>query len=295
MLANFSVLPPEINSLLMFSGAGSGPMLAAATAWDGLASELTAAAASFGSVTSGLTSATWQGPASAAMAAAAAPYAGWLSAVAAQAHGAAGQARAVASAFEAARLATVHPAEVLGNRSRLVSLVSSNLFGQNAPAIAETEFNYERMWAQDVGALFGYHADASTAAGQLAPWRGPLSAAGRAVAGLAIPLPGNDGNLGLGNTGQGNTGFGNNGNANVGIANTGTSNFGFANSGNSNIGIGLSGNSRFGIGALNTGTGNIGLLNSGTGNIGFGNSGTNNRGLFNSGTGITGIFNMSLF
>jgi hypothetical protein len=31
MLANFSVLPPEINSLLMFSGAGSGPMLEAAT------------------------------------------------------------------------------------------------------------------------------------------------------------------------------------------------------------------------------------------------------------------------
>ncbi|WP_263988612.1 PPE family protein, partial [Mycobacterium conspicuum] len=31
---NFSVLPPEINSLRMFSGAGSGPTLAAAAAWD---------------------------------------------------------------------------------------------------------------------------------------------------------------------------------------------------------------------------------------------------------------------
>ena len=39
---SFIVLPPEINSALMFSGAGSAPMLAAAAAWDGLASELAA-------------------------------------------------------------------------------------------------------------------------------------------------------------------------------------------------------------------------------------------------------------
>ncbi len=65
---SFMTLPPEINSLLMFSGAGSGPMVEAAAAWDELASELGAAASSFGSVTSGLTSQAWQGPASAAMA-----------------------------------------------------------------------------------------------------------------------------------------------------------------------------------------------------------------------------------
>ena len=34
------VLPPEINSLRMFSGAGSAPMLEAAAAWQGLAEEL---------------------------------------------------------------------------------------------------------------------------------------------------------------------------------------------------------------------------------------------------------------
>ncbi|WP_261879121.1 PPE family protein, partial [Mycobacterium marinum] len=50
---NFAVLPPEINSVRMFSGAGSEPMLAAAAAWDGLSAEL-AAAESFASVTSGL-------------------------------------------------------------------------------------------------------------------------------------------------------------------------------------------------------------------------------------------------
>lgn len=51
----FPVLPPEINSVLMYSGAGSSPLLAAAAAWDGLAEELGSAAVSFGQVTSGLT------------------------------------------------------------------------------------------------------------------------------------------------------------------------------------------------------------------------------------------------
>lgn len=50
---SFVVLPPEINSLRMFIGAGTAPMLAAAAAWDGLAEELGTAAQSFASVTAG--------------------------------------------------------------------------------------------------------------------------------------------------------------------------------------------------------------------------------------------------
>jgi PPE-repeat protein len=168
---SFLVLPPEVNSARMHLGAGPGPILAAATAWDGLADELGSAADSFGSVTSGLTNSTWQGPAAAAMAGAAAPYAGWLSAASARAQGAAGQARAAASAFEEALSATVHPVVVTANRSAFVSLVFSNLFGQNAPAIAAAESDYEEMWAQDVSAMVGYHGGASAAATQLTPWQ----------------------------------------------------------------------------------------------------------------------------
>ncbi|OBK48132.1 hypothetical protein A5655_04680 [Mycobacterium sp. 1081908.1] len=166
---NFSVLPPEINSARIFSGAGSAPMLEAAAAWDALASELGSAASSFSSVTSGLTEQAWRGPAAAAMTAAAAPYAGWLSAAASQATGAAGQARTVAGAFEAALAATVHPLQVSANRNGFVQLVMSNLFGQNAPAIAAAEAEYEQMWAQDVAAMVGYHAGASAAGGALGP------------------------------------------------------------------------------------------------------------------------------
>src|SRR5215469_3521886 len=109
---SFMTLPPEINSLRMFFGAGSAPMLDAAAAWEGLASELGSAASSFCSVTSGLAGQAWHGAASQAMTAAASPYAGWLSQAASQASSAAGQARAVANAFESALAATVHPALV---------------------------------------------------------------------------------------------------------------------------------------------------------------------------------------
>jgi PPE-repeat protein len=192
---NFTVLAPEINSVRMFSGAGSAPMLTAAAAWDGLASELGSAASSFSSVTSGLTAQAWQGPASAAMTAAAAPYANWLNVAATQATGAAGQARAVAGAFEAARAATVHPLLVAANRNGLLQLVMSNLFGQNAPAIAAAEAEYEQMWAQDVAAMAGYHAGASAAAAQLAPLQSLHNLATRLAAALGLspvtnPVPG---------------------------------------------------------------------------------------------------------
>ncbi|POY07039.1 hypothetical protein C3474_21590 [Mycobacterium kansasii] len=89
---DFGALPPEINSGRMYIGPGSGPMLAAAAAWDSLAAGLHSTAASYSSVISGLT-AGWQGPASITMAAAAAPYTAWINATAAQAEQTATQAR----------------------------------------------------------------------------------------------------------------------------------------------------------------------------------------------------------
>src|SRR6201997_3115591 len=164
---SFMTLPPEINSLRMYSGAGSGPMLQAAQAWEGLSAELASAAQSFSSVISSVSGQAWQGAASRAMTQAAAPYVGWLSAAASRASGAATQAQAVVGEFEAALSATVHPLAVQANRNGLVQLVMSNLFGQNWPAIAETDFNYAEMWAQDVAAMVGYHGGASAAASQL--------------------------------------------------------------------------------------------------------------------------------
>jgi PPE-repeat protein len=79
---DFGALPPEINSARMYAGPGSGPMLAAASAWDALAAELGSAGSTYSSVVSSLAEQSWLGPASASMAAAAAPYVEWMGATA---------------------------------------------------------------------------------------------------------------------------------------------------------------------------------------------------------------------
>src|ERR1700729_2192652 len=89
---DFGGLPPEINSARMYAGPGSGPMLAAASAWDGLATELQSTASSYGAVISELTGESWVGPSSAAMEAAATPYVAWLNAAAGGAEETAAQA-----------------------------------------------------------------------------------------------------------------------------------------------------------------------------------------------------------
>ena len=81
---DFAVLPPEVNSGRMYSGAGPGPLLAAASAWNGTAAELRTTALAYSSVLSELTE-QWQGPTAAAMMAATAPYVAWLNTTATRA------------------------------------------------------------------------------------------------------------------------------------------------------------------------------------------------------------------
>jgi PPE-repeat protein len=169
---DFGIYPPEINSGRMYAGPGSGPMLAAAQAWGGLADELYTAASGYQSVVSELTSWTWSGPSSAAMTAAAGSYAEWLSATAAQAEETAAQARAAAAGYEAAFAMTVPPPEIAANRALLMTLVATNFLGINTPAIAATEAQYAEMWAQDAVAMYGY-AGSSAAATALTPFSSP--------------------------------------------------------------------------------------------------------------------------
>lgn len=183
----YAAFPPEINSGRMYAGPGSGPMLAAATAWRGLAAELQSTTAAYTSIIDSLTRGPWVGASSLAMAAAAAPYLTWLQSTAATAAQAGAQATAAVSAYEAAFAAHVPPVEIAANRSQLAFLVATNLFGQNTPAIAATEAQYGEMWAQDAVAMDSY-AGSSAAASQLTPFTEPpqvVNAAGLASQAVA--------------------------------------------------------------------------------------------------------------
>lgn len=160
---DFAFLPPEINSGRMYTGPGAGPMLAAAAAWDALATELISTAASYASTISSLTGGTWQGPSSESMATAAATYVEWMNTTAAQAEETSSQAKAAVAAYEAAFAATVPPPVIEANRALLMMLIATNILGQNTPAIAATEAHYVEMWAQDAGAMYGYAGSAGSA------------------------------------------------------------------------------------------------------------------------------------
>jgi PPE-repeat protein len=185
---DFGMLPPEVNSGRMYAGAGAAPLMTAASAWDGLAAELSLAATSYQSVVTELTGQPWLGAASASMAAAAAPYVSWMQTTAGQAEQTAAQARAAAAAYQAAFAATVPPALIAANRATLATLTATNVLGQNTPAIAVTEADYAEMWAQDAAAMYGY-TGASTAAATLTPFAATSSdtnPAGTADQGAAV-------------------------------------------------------------------------------------------------------------
>lgn len=162
-MLDFGALPPEINSGRMYEGPGSGPILAAASAWDAVAGEMSSAATGYASVISELTGSPWIGPASQSMLSAVLPYVSWLSAASTLAEETGAQARAAAAAYETAFVMTVPPPVIAANRVLLATLIATNFFGQNTPAIATAEAQYAQMWAQDAVAMYGYAASSAIA------------------------------------------------------------------------------------------------------------------------------------
>jgi len=180
-MINFGSFPPEIHSARLYSGPGSASMLAAASSWSGLASELASAATGYETVITRLNSEEWMGPASAAMAESVTPYVAWMRTAAAQAEETAGKVRSAAAAFEAALAAIVPPPQIAGNRAQLASLISTNVLGQNTAAIAANEAQYGEMWARNAATMFSY-AGSSAAASSVTPYSPPPQTANAAAA-----------------------------------------------------------------------------------------------------------------
>ena len=172
MVFDFGSQPPEVNSALIYSGAGAGPLTNASSAFHNLSAELTSNAASYESVITQLTGSEWQGPSSEAMAASAQPYITWLTTTSAQLQQAATKAMSSAAAYQTAYSASIPPAVILANRTQLAQLVAKNTLGQYTGAIAANEAQYGEFWATDAAAMYGY-ASASSAAATLSPLNPP--------------------------------------------------------------------------------------------------------------------------
>ena len=80
----YGAFPPEINSGRMYSGPGAESLVAAAAAWDTLATELQSTVAAYSSVIDTLSSGPWVGPSSMSMVAAVTPYLSWMQTTAGQ-------------------------------------------------------------------------------------------------------------------------------------------------------------------------------------------------------------------
>jgi PPE-repeat protein len=185
---SFSLIPPEINSALMYQGAGSGPLLEAATAWDGLAADLEATATQYQTAITNLTTGTWLGPSSAHMAAAAEPYIAWLQSTAAEAAQTGAQAKAAAGAYQTAYTSMVPPPVITANRAELTTLVSNNFLGQNTGAIAQNEAEYPDTWIQDALGMDTYNLNSTGASAALpAQTAAPLVTSGAQAAAAAAP------------------------------------------------------------------------------------------------------------
>jgi PPE-repeat protein len=179
---SFSLFPPEINSALMFSGAGSSPLLEASTAWSELAADLESTATQYQTLVTNLVTGPWLGPSSAQMASATAPYIAWMQGSAATAAQTGAQAQAAAGAYQTAYASMVPLPEIAANRALLAELVSNNFLGQNTGAIATTEANYLDMWIQDALGMDTYQVNSQAATALPAQVAAPQVASGAAPA-----------------------------------------------------------------------------------------------------------------
>ncbi len=170
MTIDLGSLPPEVTSALIYAGPGSSSLVAAASAWNGLAAELSSAALGYDKVVTALSGEEWLGPASASMAAAVQPYVTWMTTTAAQAEEAAGQASAAAAAYENVLASVVPPPVVALNRTELIQAQQTNVLGLNNGVIAQLEAQYSEFWAQNAAALYNY-AGQSAAAAKVTPYQ----------------------------------------------------------------------------------------------------------------------------
>jgi len=161
MVFDFAARPPEVNSTLIYSGAGAGPMMAAATSFSSpeLGAGHECRRLRIGDLAAhrrGLAGPVVDrnGRRGSAEHRVAEHHVGATAGGRRESHRVGGCIRGGVCRLDSA-------AVVYANRAQLAALVATNILGQNTPAIAANEAMYGEFWAQDATALTTYAANAA--------------------------------------------------------------------------------------------------------------------------------------
>ncbi|MCV7340172.1 PPE family protein [Mycobacterium haemophilum] len=153
-MSNFDLLPPDVN-VLNIRGPGSKPIRAAAAAWTDLAEKLSSATRQW-ICQVGDAESWFQGPAAESFSLAAARYSSWL-----QGHGNTASKTAeylhrAANIYDETVEGMVPYTTIATNRVATLGLKTTNLLGQFTAKIAELDYEYQKMWAQNAKMMNTY-------------------------------------------------------------------------------------------------------------------------------------------
>ncbi|ETZ55331.1 PPE family protein [Mycobacterium avium subsp. hominissuis] len=200
------VLPPDINAPLVHGGEGPFSLEQAALAFASAAVQDEANAQLLAALMAAVRD-QWDGVAADQYAAQLQPLIAWFEALAVNGHASAAQIQSAATSIADAIALSPHPTEVTTNRLTWGTLVATNFFGVNTPAINVADAQYLEFWFRAAFARASSDIETEVATTTLVPWEPPPTPVNFTMvgaptvtavrnAGFSVPLgPANAGNF----------------------------------------------------------------------------------------------------